>query len=280
MRRPRGRATLSVAPPLSKCASVTVAPDAQPLDPRWGSAAILRVVPMAQHILVVEDEPAIAESIQFALCREGFAVTLAHNLADARPLLEKVDLIVLDLMLPDGDGIELLQSLRQSGQSTAVLILSSRDAEPDRVSSLEMGADDYVTKPFSPREVVARVRAVLRRVATNERQTTERRLPPLSVDRLSRRARLGQSEMELTRVEFELLATMLDSPGRVFTREQLIDRVWGDRFALTDRTVDSHVKALRRKVAEAGGEPQWIQTVRGVGYRIAENAESEEVNAT
>lgn len=235
---------------------------------------------MSQHILVVEDEPAIAESIEFALTRDGFVVTLAHCLADARPFVEKVDLIVLDLMLPDGDGVELLRSLRQSGQGTGVLILSSRDAEPDRVSSLEMGADDYVTKPFSPREVVARVRAVLRRLATKERHTVERHVPPLSVDRLSRRAMLGQIELELTRVEFELLATMLDSPGRVFTREQLIDRVWGDRFALTDRTVDSHVKALRRKVAEGGGEPRWIQTVRGVGYRVAESVDTEEPSAS
>jgi two-component system catabolic regulation response regulator CreB len=235
---------------------------------------------MSQHILVVEDELAIAESIQFALSRDGFAVSLAHTLADARLLLEKVDLIVLDLMLPDGDGVELLRSLRQSGQATPVLILSSRDAEPDRVSALELGADDYVTKPFSPREVVARVRAVLRRVSTNEHRTPERHVPPLTADRLSRRAMFKSSELELTRVEFELLATMLDSPGRVFTREQLIDRVWGDRFALTDRTVDSHVKALRRKVAEAGGEPQWIQTVRGVGYRIAEGPDPENGNGT
>lgn len=230
---------------------------------------------MAQHILVVEDEPAIAESIQFALTRDGFHVSLAHKLADARPLLEQADLIVLDLMLPDGDGVELLRSLRQAGQSTPVLILSSRDAEPDRVSSLEMGADDYVTKPFSPREVVARVRAVLRRTTNHERPQGERHVPPLSVDRLSRRAMLDTNELELTRVEFDLLATLLDSPGRVFTREQLIDKIWGDRFALTDRTVDSHVKALRRKVVEAGGDAHWIQTVRGVGYRIAENSEHE-----
>jgi two-component system catabolic regulation response regulator CreB len=234
---------------------------------------------MTQHILVVEDELAIAESIQFALTRDGFTVTLAHRLADARPWLEKVDLIVLDLMLPDGDGIELLRALRQSGQPTPVLILSSRDAEADRVSSLEMGADDYVTKPFSPREVVARVRAVLRRVVTHERRAPAHRgLPPLVVDRASRRALLGTNELELTRVEFELLATMLESPGRVFTREQLIDKIWGDRFALTDRTVDSHVKALRRKVAEAGGEPQWIQTVRGVGYRVADVSDSDDAS--
>src|SRR5512133_139487 len=230
---------------------------------------------MSQHILVVADGPAIAESIQFALTRDGFTVSLAHKLADARPQLEQADLIVLDLMLPAGDGVELLRSLRQSGLSPPVQILSSRDAEQDRVNSLELGADDYVTKPFSPREVVARVRAVLRRVGNHERHSPERHLLPLSADRLSRRAMLGTTELELTRVEFELLATMLDSPGRVFTREQLIDRIWGDRFALTDRTVDSHVKALRRKVAEAGGEPQWIQTVRGVGYRIAENSEPE-----
>jgi DNA-binding response OmpR family regulator len=236
--------------------------------------------PMPQHILVVEDEPAIAESIQFALTRDGFSVSLAHKLADARPLLEAADLIVLDLMLPDGDGVELLRSLRQSGHSTPVLILSSRDGEVDRVSSLEMGADDYVTKPFSPREVVARVRAVLRRTATHDRQLGERNVPPLSVDRLSRRAMFQSNELELTRVEFELLATLLDSPGRVFTREQLIDRIWGDRFALTDRTVDSHVKALRRKVVEAGGDAHWIQTVRGVGYRIAEPNEHDSGNGS
>jgi DNA-binding response OmpR family regulator len=235
---------------------------------------------MTHHILVVEDELAIAESIQFALTRDGFAVTLAHCLADARPLLAKADLVVLDLMLPDGDGTELLQSLRQGETATPVLILSSRDAEPDRVGALEMGADDYVTKPFSPREVVARVRAVLRRSATNDRRGTDRHLPPLSVDRRSRRVMHENTEIELTRVEFELLATLLDRPGQVFTREQLIDRVWGDRFALTDRTVDSHVKALRRKVAEAGGEPRWIQTVRGVGYRFADSTESGETVGT
>jgi two-component system catabolic regulation response regulator CreB len=120
----------------------------------------------------------------------------------------------------------------------------------------------------------------LRRVTTNEPRTTERNAPPLSLDRLSRRAMYGNCEMELTRVEFDLLAAMLDSPGRVFSREQLIDRVWGDRFALTDRTVDSHVKALRRKVAEVGGEPQWIQTVRGVGYRIAESADTDDSSST
>lgn len=231
---------------------------------------------MAQRILVVEDEPAIAESIEFALNRDGFMVTLAQTLGAAKAKLDDIDLIVLDLMLPDGDGIELLQALRQSGQPTAVLILSSRDAEPDRVAALEMGADDYVTKPFSPREVVARVRAVLRRLASTTRTTAEQNLPPLSVDRLSRRALLGSTLLELTRVEFELLAALLDSPNRVFTREQLIDRVWGDRFALTDRTVDSHVKALRRKVTEAGGDPHWIQTVRGVGYRIGDASTREE----
>lgn len=231
---------------------------------------------MAQRILVVEDEPAIAESIEFALNRDGFMVTIAQSLGEARSKLADIDLIVLDLMLPDGDGIELLQTLRQSGQPTAVLVLSSRDAEPDRVAALEMGADDYVTKPFSPREVVARVRAVLRRLASTTRTTAEQLLPPLSVDRLSRRALVGSATLELTRVEFELLAALLDNPHRVFTREQLIDRVWGDRFALTDRTVDSHVKALRRKVTEAGGDPHWIQTVRGVGYRIGDvNAREE-----
>ncbi|MBI4702113.1 MAG: response regulator transcription factor [Deltaproteobacteria bacterium] len=217
-------------------------------------------------VLVVEDEPAIAESLAYSLRRDGFLVELCATLAEAQSAAERADLVILDLMLPDGSGFDLLAALRRRPQPPAVIILSSRDGEADRVAGLETGADDYVTKPFSPREVVARVRAVLRR--TGARDVAAPGALPLSVDPDTRRATVDGRPIELTRVEFDLLACLLGAPGRVFTRAQLIDRVWGEDFAITDRTVDSHVKALRRKVAEAGGSAQLIETVRGVGYRV------------
>ncbi len=232
------------------------------------------------RILVVEDEPAIAESISYALRREGYAVAIGSTLADAERELEGVDLVVLDLMLPDGSGFDLLGQIRQRANGVAVIILSSRDAEADRVAALETGADDYVTKPFSPREIVARVRAVLRRAQPRESTPQPSHPPnaapvnppglPLVVEEATRRTFVLGTEVELTRVEFDLLSCLLDAPGRVFTRAQLIDRVWGDGFAITDRTIDSHVKSLRRKVTEAGGHPAMIETVRGVGYRVNE----------
>ncbi|NUO47978.1 MAG: response regulator transcription factor, partial [Polyangiaceae bacterium] len=157
----------------------------------------------------------------------------------------------------------------------AIIVLSSRDDEADRVAALETGADDYVTKPFSPREVVARVRAVLRRAGAIEPKARQADAElPLAVDEPSRRATVHGKVVELTRVEFDLLACLLSAPGRVFTRAQLIDRVWGDGFAITDRTIDSHVKALRRKVADSGGDAALIETVRGVGYRVTDQPES------
>jgi DNA-binding response OmpR family regulator len=231
------------------------------------------------RILVVEDEPAIAESIAYALTRDGYVVAIAATLTEAERVLDGVDLVVLDLMLPDGSGFDLLAAIRQRASATAVIILSSRDAEADRVAALETGADDYVTKPFSPREIVARVRAVLRRAQPRDAPGPRGELEPaglataplaLATDEATRRARVLGKDVELTRVEFDLLSCLLKAPGRVFTRAELIDRVWGDGFAITDRTIDSHVKSLRRKVADAGGHPAMIETVRGVGYRAIE----------
>ena len=228
---------------------------------------------MRQRILVVEDEPAIAESIAYALERDGFGTALAATLAQARDALGGVSLVILDLMLPDGSGFELISGMRRDGDTTPIIVLSSRDNEADRVSALETGADDYVTKPFSPREIVARVRAVLRRL--QPASVT----PPISsllrVDGSTRRAHFGEREIDLTRVEFDLLSRLLEEPGRVYTRVQLIDRVWGDGYAITDRTVDSHVKSLRRKLAEAGADPGRIETVRGVGYRVTDTDAAE-----
>jgi DNA-binding response OmpR family regulator len=226
---------------------------------------------MAQRIVVVEDEPAIAESVGYALRRDSFEVSITSTYAEAEREAPRADLIVLDLMLPDGSGFDLIRQLRRDSRPTPIIVLSSRDSEADRVAALETGADDYVTKPFSPREVVARVRAVLRRVvqSASTREVVLGR-PPLSVDSSTRRAHFLDHLLELTRVEFDLLASLLETPGRVYTRAELIDRVWGDGFAISDRTVDSHVKSLRRKVSEVGGDPALIETVRGVGYRVAD----------
>src|SRR5215216_8158050 len=188
---------------------------------------------MTARILLVEDEPAILESLAYVLGRDGFAVISAKNAAEASALADGADLVVLDLMLPDGSGFDLIRGWRAAAphRQMPIIVLSSRDAEADRVAALESGADDYVTKPFSPREIVARVRAVLRRSASaSAPRVPERAAPPLSADARTRRAEVSGRALDLTRVEFDLLATLLGSPGRVFTRAELIDRVWGDGF--------------------------------------------------
>jgi DNA-binding response OmpR family regulator len=229
---------------------------------------------MTARILLVEDEPAILESLAYVLGRDGFTVLSAKSAAEASERAVGADLVVLDLMLPDGSGFDLIRGWRATVQARAmpIIVLSSRDGEADRVAALESGADDYVTKPFSPREIVARVRAVLRRSAgaASATRAKPQLVVPLTADGRTRRAEAGGQPLDLTRVEFDLLATLLGSPGRAFTRAELIDRVWGDGFRITDRTIDSHVKALRKKIAEAGAEPSWIETVRGIGYRLTD----------
>jgi DNA-binding response OmpR family regulator len=223
------------------------------------------------RILVVEDEPAIAESVAYALRRDGFAVTQASTLAEAEARHRDADLVILDLMLPDGSGFDFIGAVRAERRGKPVIVLSSRDGEVDRVTALETGADDYVTKPFSPREVVARVRAVLRRVSALPDPAPAAAVP-VTIDPATRRARVGAQALELTRSEFDLLAYLLEGADRVCTRSELIDRLRGDGFAITDRTIDSHVKALRKKLADAGAPPGLIETVRGVGYRVNADA--------
>jgi len=224
------------------------------------------------RVLIVEDEPAIAESLDYALRREGFDTQTAATYSRAAAARAWPTLIILDLMLPDGNGRDLLRALRSEARSTPVIVLSSREGESDRVSALEDGADDYVTKPFSPREVVARVRAVLRRMAapdSGEPPPSRGSTTGIAIDRTGRQASFAGRALELTRMEFDLLAELWDSQGRVYTRAELIDRVWGSGFAMTDRTIDSHIKSLRRKLEAAGAGEGVIQTVRGVGYRLA-----------
>jgi DNA-binding response OmpR family regulator len=220
-------------------------------------------------VLVVDDEPAIRESLAFALRRDGFAIAEAGTLREAERGSAEADLLILDLVLPDGSGLDFLRTLR-ARSDVPVIVLTSRDEETDRVVGLEMGADDYVLKPFSPREVVARVRAVLRRFRGDRAQEESPLSGPggLRVDPRTRRASLGGNELALSRTEFNLLAAFVKAPGRVFERSQLLDAVWGSDVVVGDRTVDVHVKALRRKLDEAGGDPKLLETVRGVGYRL------------
>jgi two-component system catabolic regulation response regulator CreB len=219
------------------------------------------------EILLIEDEAGIAESLAYLLRLEGFSVQQAEKLAEGREAAGRADLILLDLTLPDGSGLEFLRQLR-ANERTPVIILTSRDTEVDRVVGLELGADDYVVKPFSPREVVARVKAVLRRSAPEAEAGPGSHLIQMNPDK--RLASVAGKTLALSKTEFDLLACLVGAPGRVYTREHLLDRVWGDDSAVTDRTVDSHLKSVRRKIAALGEDPDLIETVRGVGYRARE----------
>jgi DNA-binding response OmpR family regulator len=222
---------------------------------------------MRRTVLVVEDEAAIADVVEMYLTQAGFRVRWAPTGADARKQLEdpSVELVLLDLTLPDTDGVELLREIR-GRRSVPVIMVTARDAESDRVLGLELGADDYVTKPFSPRELVARVRAVLRRgEATDSTGDAPVESGGLRVDPASRDVTLTGEDVDLTRKEFDLLAYMVARPGRVFTRSQLLEAVWGypSDIDIDSRTVDVHVAQLRRKLG--GACP--LKTVRGVGYK-------------
>ncbi|MFN3202632.1 MAG: response regulator transcription factor [Bradymonadia bacterium] len=221
------------------------------------------------RILLIDDEPAITESLAYALGRAGFETEAAASLEAGRRSLSAgdFDLMVLDLMLPDGNGLDWLRALRQRS-NLPVIILSSHDDPVEHVVGLELGADDYIDKPFSPREVVARIRAVLRRTAA---QGPETRTPEgFTVDEAKRLITANGQRLTLSKTEFDLLATFIASPGRVFERDQLLRRAWGSDVTVTERTVDVYIKALRKKLVQAGMEGNTIETVRGVGYRLAE----------
>jgi two-component system, OmpR family, alkaline phosphatase synthesis response regulator PhoP len=226
-------------------------------------------VSQQQHsILVVEDETSIASFVAAYLKNAGYGVRTAANAQSALTAIaaESPSLIVLDLNLPDGDGVELCRRIRKSSD-VPILMLTARDEDVDKIIGLEVGADDYMTKPFNPRELVARVKSVLRRAAPERRrsETAELRHGDLVVNAGKREVHVGSEEIRLAPKEFDLLWELLDHRGIVLTRDQLLERVWGYTFAGDTRTVDVHVRQIRRKLGDASP----IVTVWGVGYKVA-----------
>ena len=227
------------------------------------------------RVLLVEDEPAIADTLVYALETECFAVT--HALTGAGALAaaarEPHDFAILDIGLPDMTGLDVCRRLRESS-AIPVLFLTARDGEMDRILGLELGGDDYVTKPFSPREIVARVRAILRRASPAVRQPPPAAPAPpgagLHHDPAAMRIHCDGIALDLTAHEYKLLLVLLEKPGRVFTRDQLLDQAWPDPGAVTDRTVDAHIKSVRAKLrASRPGAENLIETRRGLGYSLA-----------
>jgi DNA-binding response OmpR family regulator len=221
-------------------------------------------------VLIVDDEPKIVRLVADYLEAAGFGVASARSGDEAlmRVRTESPDLVILDLGLPGLDGLDVTRALRREGE-LPIIMLTARDDETDRVIGLELGADDYVTKPFSPRELVARVRAVLRRHAAVGRQDVVR-AGDLTLDLPRMRLLRGDQPIELTATEFSLLAAMARQPGRVFTRSQLLDAIHGVAFESYERAIDAHVKNIRRKLEPEPHAPRYLVTVYGVGYRVAE----------
>ena len=227
-----------------------------------------------QSVLVVDDEEAIAEAVRARLESEGYRVVVAADGAQALDAAEREppDLVVLDLMLPGMDGLEVCKRL-QRDRWVPVLMLTARTEEADKVAGFAVGADDYLTKPFSLRELAVRVRAILRRSERAAQATSAEtlHLGGLSIDAARRRVYVDGTEVQLTPLEFEILLTLARDPGVVFTREQLMDRVWGYRDYAGGRVVDSHVARLRRKLGE-DGTTRFVRTVHGVGYAFRDDA--------
>jgi two-component system response regulator RegX3 len=233
--------------------------------------------PQRPLILFVEDEEAIATPFSNALRRAGFEPLVAGSVTEAGAALAErnPDLVLLDLTLPDGDGRDIAREIRRRGE-TPIIMLTARGTEADRVIGLEIGADDYVVKPFSSAEVIARIRAVLRRSGGGEpdgEATLE--IGPLVIDQASRRAELAGEELELTRKEFDLLALLGRNAGSVVGRDQIMTEVWDPNWWGSTKTLDVHVSSLRRKLEDDPADPRFIHTVRGVGLRIASQRELE-----
>ena len=219
---------------------------------------------MADRILIVEDEPKIAELLRDYLVQNGYEVATLDRGDEVEPWMRErgADLVLLDLMLPGKSGLEVCKGLRTFSDASIVMV-TARVEEIDRLLGLELGADDYICKPFSPREVVARVKAVLRR-AKRGREAQESNV---ELDEARLRAAIGGKDLDLTAVEFQLLKTLADQPGRIFSRDQLMDAMYRDERVVSDRTVDSHIKKLRKKISDILPDREIVHSVYGVGYK-------------
>ena len=227
---------------------------------------------MNVNILVIEDEPDIRRNLEYNLGREGFKASSVGSLDEANEKLKskKFDLILLDLMLPDGSGLDLCKKIKSNSETeaTPIIILTAKDDEVDKVVGFELGADDYVTKTFSVRELILRVKAILKRSDTKTKEVVEveRQFGDLKIDVDSHEVHVDSQLIELTALEFRLLKELVDKRGRVQSRDQLLSEVWGYNAEVTTRTVDTHIKRLREKLGSMG---KYVQTIRGVGYKFS-----------
>ena len=221
-------------------------------------------------ILLVEDERSITEPLAEALDRDGFDTEVAGTVAEALELARRdPDLVLLDVMLPDGSGFDVCRELRRASQ-VPIIMLTARGEEPDRIVGLELGADDYVVKPFSAREVIARIRAVLRRAeAPGPADESVRIVGDVRLDPAKREATFRDEPLELSRKEFDLLHLLMSSAGTVVTRERLIDEVWDTNWFGSTKTLDVHISGIRRKLGDDPSRPRYVHTVRGVGFRFS-----------
>ena len=230
---------------------------------------------MPSKILVIEDEPDIRKTLEYNLSREGYEVAVCGTLQEAKKLLEpSLSLLVLDLMLPDGSGLDLCREIKKNSllSNIPIIILTAKDDEVDRVVGFELGADDYVTKPFSVRELILRIKAVLKRGEVNKPELVEveRQFGDLSIDVDSHEVHVNNELVVLTALEFKLLKQLVDRRGRVQSRDQLLSDVWGYSSEVTTRTVDTHIKRVREKLGPMG---KYVQTIRGIGYKFSRTPE-------
>ena len=230
---------------------------------------------MSQKILLIEDEPDIRKTLEYNIAREGYDVVSAPSLSEGRNHLNSgsFSLILLDLMLPDGSGLDLCREIKSDKEkvSTPIIILTAKDDEVDKVVGFELGADDYVTKPFSVRELILRIKAVLKRgEIKQENVEVQRQFGELLIDVDSHEVYVNDKSITLTALEFKLLRQLVDRRGRVQSRDQLLSDVWGYSAEVTTRTVDTHIKRLREKLGSMG---KYVQTIRGVGYKFTRTPE-------
>jgi len=225
---------------------------------------------MSQKILIIEDEPDIRKTLEYNISRDGYHVVSASSLLEAKSQIESdsFSLILLDLMLPDGSGLDLCREIKSDKEKSSIpiIILTAKDDEVDKVVGFELGADDYVTKPFSVRELILRMKAVLKRgEKKSDNVEVQRQFGQLSIDTESHEVFVDNNEIILTALEFKLLCQLVDRRGRVQSRDQLLSDVWGYSAEVTTRTVDTHIKRLREKLGSMG---KYVQTIRGVGYKF------------